>query len=487
MRRLLGGLLLLAVLAGGGWYLVAQGGGEGPAEELVETVIVDRGDITQIVSSTGSVRALITVEVGSQLSGQVLEIYVDFNSPVETGDLLAKLDPQTFQRRVQEAEANLAVARANITVQEAGIVRAQANFQQAKRDFERQENLVARGAVSQAALDTAQAVFESAEADLAIARAQLENAKATVQQREAALEAAQIDLERTDIRSPISGIVVNRAVDVGQTVAASLQAPILFEIAQDLTEIQIEANVDEADIGSVAEGASANFTVDAFPGQTFRGRVSQVRLAPNEEQNVVTYTVVITARNPNRRLLPGMTANVDIVTGAREGVLRVANAALRFRPANADDGGPQSSGGGRGPGGGGGGQAGQLAETFTELGIDDATQAKIREEIQASFASLRGAFADPNADRAAIRARIQSQIEEVIKSNLTEEQFAAYQERQAAAQATRPGTLYILEKGTPAPRRVRLGISDDRNTEIASGDVSEGDEIVTRIRQAPAP
>ncbi|MGB0513753.1 MAG: efflux RND transporter periplasmic adaptor subunit, partial [Wenzhouxiangellaceae bacterium] len=364
------GLAVIVLVTLGGalaWWLWPTG--EHSSRVEFQTASVDRGDIVRVVSAVGSVRALNTVEVGSQLSGQIDAIYVDFNSPVRIGDLLARIDPQTFDRRVREAEANLAVARAGVEIQAASIQRAESNLKVAAREFQRQQALVTRGSVSESALDASEAAWQSARAELAIAGAQHQNALATVAQREASLDAARIDLERTEIRSPIDGVVIDRAVDVGQTVAASLQAPVLFTIAQDLTEIQIEASVDEADIGSVREDAEAGFGVDAFPDRRFEGRVAQVRLAPNEEGNVVTYTVVISARNPDRRLLPGMTASIDITTGRAENVVRVENAAVRFRPpegvsvrgAEAGD----SEGAGRGPG-----QAGaEMAEQLTELGV----------------------------------------------------------------------------------------------------------------------
>ena len=231
--------------------------------------------------------------------------------------------------------------------------------------------------------------FESAKADLTVSQAQLENARANREQRQALLESAEIDLERTRIRSPIDGVVIERTVDKGQTVAASLSSPVLFKIAQDLTEIQIEANVDEADIGNIKEGNKAAFSVDAYPDSEFSGSVGQIRLAPNELNNVVTYTVIITASNPRRRLLPGMTAIVEIVTGKSEDVLRVANAAVRFKPAsgselaalaptptNNDSGGSPRSGGGRG---GGLGDIDQLKE---QLGLDDTQVSLIEAEVR---------------------------------------------------------------------------------------------------------
>ena len=444
---------------------------DGPTEVAYQAETSSRGDLTQVVSAVGSVRALNTVEVGSQLSGQVQDLFVDYNSQVAVGDLLARIDPQTFERRVQEAEANLAVARANTEIQAATIQRAQANLYAAEREYERQKALVGRGSVSESALDAAEAAWRSAQAELAIARAQHQNARATVQQREAALEAARIDLERTEIRSPIDGVVIDRAVDIGQTVAASLQAPVLFTIAQDLTEIQIEASVDEADIGTVREGARASFGVDAFPEREFNGEVAQVRLAPNEDGNVVTYTVVIGAANPDRRLLPGMTASIEIVTGRREDVLRVPNAAVRFRMAGAetDASGPA---GAANPGA-------ELAATLTELGIDEARRERIAEHLRQAFAGLRGLFAS-GADRDQIRQRIEGMRNEVLGRHLSEDELQAFETLTRERAETRPATLWVLRDGNPEPRRVRLGISDDQYTEVVSGELAEGEAVITR-------
>lgn len=480
MRKLLLAAALPAAALAAWWFWPGEGAVEGFE---FTTQPVDRGDITRIVSSVGSVRALNTVEVGSQLSGQVIELTADFNTPVVAGDLLARLDPQTFERRVQEAEANLAVTRANVEIQAAGIEKAEANLINARREFERQQSLVERGSVSASALDNAQAAFQSARADVSIARAQYQNALATVQQREASLEAARIDLDRTEIRAPIDGVVIDRAVDIGQTVAASLQAPVLFSIAQDLTDIQIEASVDEADIGSVESGARAEFTVDAFPGETFAAQVGQVRLAPNEEQNVVTYTVVINADNPGRKLLPGMTASIDIVTGQREDVLRASNAAVRFRPPEEfapetpDSGTPE---GGQGGGRGNPGEA--MARMLEEIGVDEATREIVAEELREGFRGMIGLF-QSGADRDVIRERMTAMSRDVLSRNLTPEQFDQVQALQRQREATRAGTVYTVNADESLnAHAVRLGISDDRFTEIVSGDLEAGAELVTRLR-----
>ena len=456
-------------------------GDEASAEApQIDTSPLSRGDIVQMVSAVGSVRALNTVEVGSQLSGQIDQLQADFNTPVEAGDLLARIDPQTFDRRVQEAEANLAVAVANVEIQAAGIEKSIVLHDNARREYERQRSLVERGSVSESALELAQANYRNAGADVDIARAQLRNAEATVLQREAALEAARIDLDRTEIRSPIRGVVINRAVDLGQTVAASLQAPVLFTIAQDLSEIRIEASVDEADIGNVRDGAEARFTVDAFPDREFDGRVAQVRLAPNEDQNVVTYTVVIDAANPRRRLLPGMTANIDLVTGSQDNVLRIDNQAVRFRSpedmvAATDNG--AAPGGGRNPGA-------ELAENLAELGVSEDTIAAVQTDLREAFAAMRGMF-QSGADPDTVRQRVEGMSREVLAEHLSAEQLNALTALQRDRANTRPAVVYTANAdGTLQARRVRLGLSDDRHTEVVAGDLGEGDEVVTRVRRA---
>ena len=325
-------ILLLIAITVAGFFWLSGNSNTTSSTMKIETSSIDKGDITRTVATSGSVRPLITVEVGSQVSGQIKEIVVDFNSEVRKDQLLAIIDPQSFAARVLQSTADFRVASSNVIVQQANIDRAKANLRRARLEYERAEPLSKKGTLSVSELDAALAAFDSAKADLTMAKAQLENALAARDQREASLRSAEIDLERTKIRSPIDGVVIERAVDQGQTVAASLSSPVLFRIAQDLTEIQLEANVDEADIGNVTDGNEVSFTVDAFPDSEFNGRVNQVRLAPNESNNVVTYTVIITASNPDKKLLPGMTAIAEIITGKSTDVLRVSNDAIRFRP-----------------------------------------------------------------------------------------------------------------------------------------------------------
>jgi len=305
----------------------------GTAERVVYTLEpVTRGPIEQVVVTTGTLEALNTVIVGSQLSGQLAAIYADFNQSVQEGELLAQIDPRTFAARVEQSRADVAVAEATIVQRRAELTRARAQLAQAERDLARRKSLHERGHISAADLEIDLTNAQVNEASVAVAAGAVANAEANLDQRRSALQQARLDLERTEIRAPITGTVVNRTVQQGQTVAASLQAPELFQIAQDLHFMKVEASVDEADIGRIREGFAVRFSVDAYPERTFQGRVTQVRIAPDRLLNVVSYRVIITTGNDDLALLPGMTANVEVILDNRANVLRVPNAALRFVP-----------------------------------------------------------------------------------------------------------------------------------------------------------
>ncbi len=280
---------------------------------------VTQGDIKATVTATGTMNAVVNVLVGTQVSGTIKALYVDFNSPVKKGQILAQIDPATFQAQVDQARANLMLAKANVEKAEAARV-------DAKRTMERNRVLFARNFIARSDLDTSETNYQSASAQLSASKAQVEQARA-------ALTYAQTNLIYTKIISPVNGIVISRNIDVGQTVAASFQTPTLFNIAQDLTKMQIDTNVDEADIGKIKVDQPVEFTVDAYPDTTFMGKVSEVRNAPTTIQNVVTYNVVVKVDNPELHLKPGMTANVSLVLADKKGVLRIPNAVLRFRPA----------------------------------------------------------------------------------------------------------------------------------------------------------
>ncbi|MEW5744653.1 MAG: efflux RND transporter periplasmic adaptor subunit [Nitrospirota bacterium] len=305
--------VVVAVLASVAFALL--GGRENGVKFRTEEVT--RGVLSASVTATGTVNAVTTVLVGTQVSGTVKSLYVDFNSPVRQGQMIAQIDPATFEAQVAQARANLLSARANLD-------KAEAARADAKRTAERNKELFARNFIARSEVDTAETNYETA-------RAQVSAAKAQVAQAEAALRMAEINLRYTRILSPVDGTVVSRSVDVGQTVAASFQTPTLFTIAKDLTKMQINSNVAEADIGRVAVGQPVEFTVDAYPDLVFKGSVSEVRNAPITVQNVVTYDVVVKVDNAELKLKPGMTANLSIVVSSKSDVLRVPNAALRFR------------------------------------------------------------------------------------------------------------------------------------------------------------
>ena len=292
---------------------------EGPASYRTEPVT--RGAITEIVSATGDVSAIVTVNIGSQVSGTISKLYVDFNSLVKKGQPLAELDPRLFRAALERAQAGLASAQADVE-------KAQAQLNDAMRVEKRNKELFEQRLVSQQDVDSAVATREQMAASLSSARAKVLQARADRDQ-------AATNLAFARIESPIDGIVVSRSVDIGQTVAASFQTPTLFTIANDLTKMQVLANIDEADVGKVHEGQEARFTVDAYPGDEFRGSIREVRQAPNTIQNVVTYAAVIDAANPESKLRQGMTSAVKVLTNHKDDVLRVANAALRWKPENA--------------------------------------------------------------------------------------------------------------------------------------------------------
>ena len=314
MKKALIGSCIIIVLGIVAFFFFRNNGTEVPFK--VEKVT--RGEIVSSVTATGTVNAVTTVLVGTQVSGTIKTLFVDFNSPVTKGQLIAQIDPATFEAQVEQAKANLFSARANLE-------KAKATAIDAKRTMERNRELVSKNLIAQSDFDTAETGYETAKASVSAAKAQ-------IAQTEAALKFAETNLQYTRIESPVDGVVISRNVDVGQTVAASFQTPTLFTIAQDLTKMQIDTNVDEADIGKVAVGQHADFTVDAYPEITFRGRVWQIRNAPIIVQNVVTYDVVIKVDNPELKLKPGMTANVSIITSLKKNILKIPNAALRFVP-----------------------------------------------------------------------------------------------------------------------------------------------------------
>ena len=497
MKRRYGYLFTLAVplaLAGAGaaWLmnlrpdLLALGGMSMGSEAAVvyETAPVNKGTIRKIISTAGPVRALVTVSVGSELSGLIDSVKADFNSTVKKGDVLATVDKRSFAAKVAQAKADLAVAEAALVNQNAALVKAEAILKLAEHTIDRQRPLVQKGVSPIATLDTAVRDMEVGKADISVAKALIESAKATISQRQAQVRSSEIDLERTQIKAPIEGTVISRSVDPGQTVAASFQAPELFKIAQDLSRIRIEAQVNEADVGALETGNPVTFSVDAYPDRQFEGRVSQVRLAATEINNVVTYTVIIEAANEDRKLFPGMTANVQIEAAKRDNVLRVANDVLRFKPKSASE---SASGHG---GGEGGDRTARMIERIKaevaltaeqETALKDA-MAKLEQETKASTPS--GTMGAPPIDFGAMRQRMSARVEQTLGPMLTLEQKNLYERYKKGREGTRGASVWVLDtKGEPEQKFVRLGLTDEQFTEIVGGDVAEGTSVVVRARE----
>ena len=296
------------------------------------TAKVERGDLRDAVEATGMVNAVVTVQVGSQVSGTILRLNADFNTRVRKGDIIAEIEPSVFRGAVLQASADLESARASVEVAQANLDKAKATLVQARADYERNDRLAKGEMISPQQLEAARAGYDEAAASVGAAQAGVTQARAMVSQKTAAQAVARTNLDHTVIRSPIDGIVVARSVDVGQTVAASLQAPTIFTIAQDLTKMRVYAKTDESDVGSIRAGQPVSFKVDAFPKDRFEGVVSQVRMNATVVQNVVTYDTVIEFENRDLKLFPGMTAYVTIPVASARNVLKVPNAALRYRP-----------------------------------------------------------------------------------------------------------------------------------------------------------
>jgi HlyD family secretion protein len=554
-RRLAVVLVAVALVALAGFWF--WGDGAKAAEYM--TAKVERGNLRNTVTATGTLQAVTTVQVGSQASGTISALYADFNSKVKKGQIVAQLDPSVSQAQVQQASANLAQAQAQLQQaragvsqshagvaqtragisdaqakalaagsttqnQQAGVSAAEANAAVLKAQlddaasFMRQEqSLLQSGVISQRELETAQTGYKTAEArynqaaaqlkmaqvsaqsasgagqaqaaaqiqaaqaqaeqsqgQVQTAQAQVQNAQAQVEQARAALQLAQISLAHTTITSPIDGIVVSRDVNVGQTVAASLSAPTLFTIAQDLTQMQVIANIDQADIGLVEQAKGAAFTVDAFPGQEFKGTIQQMRLNPQNVQNVVTYNVVIDVSNPEQKLKPGMTANLTVTIDERNDVLKVPNSALRFTPPVSSDAAQSGSGNRNGQG--------TRRNANRQASADGGAQSNGAGDAQASNGSGGANVTDD--------ATVTANANVAAGANVTADAGAAAQQQGGArgqfASSTAPvlpgqvRRVWVLgADGQPQPRRIRVGLSDGASTEVVEGDLHEGDVVVT--------
>lgn len=406
------------------------------------TAKVRRGDVREVVEATGTINAVTTVQVGSQVSGNIQKLYADFNSKVRAGQIVARLDPSLFEGALLQARADLENARANLAAAKANLEKAKASAAQTKSDYERTVGLTKEGVMSQQQLDLAKANYDSAAAAVSASQAQVTQASAQVDQRAAAVAVAQTNLDHTIIRAPIDGIVTNRAVDVGQTVAASLQAPTLFTIAQDLTKMQVYAKTDESDVGMIKPGQKVTFKVDAFPKDTFTGIVSQVRMNPTTVQNVVTYDTIINFDNPELKLFPGMTAYISIPVAEAQNVLKVPNGALRFKPDMKPE---------------------ELTAIMQKYGLGTAGQS----------GGMRGGVRGQGED-SALRHRVQAAPEGERPGG-------------AASSSTREphqdiATVWKLRADKSLePVRIKTGITDHTVTEVErvlKGELKEGEELV---------
>lgn len=421
-------VLGLAVLAG---IAIAYALNRKPAIEHF-TAKVERGDIDNVVEATGTINAVITVQVGSQVSGTIAKLYVDFNSRVRKGQVIALIDPALFQGALQQATADLQNAQANLVAARANVEKAQANLVQVKADYDRSVGLMQSSLISQQQLDLAKATYDAGKATLSGALANVKQAEAQVSQKAAAVNVAQTNLNYTVIRSPIDGTVVARNVDVGQTVAASLQAPTIFTIAQDLSKMWVYAKTDESDVGNIKIGKPVTFKVDAFPKDTFHGVVSQVRMNATTVQSVVTYDTIIEFANPELKLFPGMTAYVTIPVASVTNVLKLPNTALRYKPPIPDE---------------------QILAMYRRYGIGGVKQAQVNEETQSS---------DPVADPQPASAKL------------------------APTHGQKTDVAVVWKRhsdNSMEPVQVALGITDHAYTEITSvlkGELKEGDELIIR-------
>jgi HlyD family secretion protein len=519
----------VGLLGGASYYLHSR---TQPQSVSFRTSAVEKGPVVSEVSCTGTVNPVMTVKVGAEVTGKIKEILADFNSQVTTGQLIARIDPEAFEVKVRQEEADLVVAVANVAIRRASLERAKAELENAESEFTASEAQTEKASVAaldakrelnrMKALRESQSIpirqFEQAEAAygqavaqlnsakaqqearecaigsykarLKMENAQLAHAEAQVERRRAALADARIDLEHTAIRSPLNGTVISREVDVGQTVVARLQAPLLFTIAQDLRKMQVEASVDEADIGRIHPGRRAIFTVDTFPGRKFSGVVDQIRKAPHEVQNVVTYTVIIASDNRDLALLPGMTATVRVVVKDLKDVLKVPNAALRFRPP-----GVGSASGKASPSSGesGGGESGSPKERMQKI-IDDLRLTKEQQDkVWALFKEAKTrvfAQMSQGAGQDQIRIAIQTErqrMKSAVAAMLTPEQKKTQARLLAERNATqnKPGRVWIMGKtGTPEAVDLVVGITDGSCSQVVSGDLQEGQEVLVVVDRA---
>jgi HlyD family secretion protein len=412
------------------------------------TTAADHGDIHELVEATGTINAVTTVQVGSQVSGTISQLLADFNSRVKKGQVVAQIDPALFQANLLQAQADAANAKANLIAAQANLEKAKATALQSHTDYDRTVSLAKEGVLSQQQLDLAKATSDTNEAGVSAAAAQVTQAAAQAQQKDAAVKVAQTNLDYTTIHAPIDGTVIARSVDVGQTVAASLQAPTLFTIAQDLTKMQVYAATDESDVGMIKTGQIVSFKVDAFPKDTFSGKVSQVRMNATTVQNVVTYNTIIDFDNPELKLFPGMTAYISIPVANAQNVLRVPNGALRYKPDMTAD---------------------QVRALYKQYGLVSSDQPAQQPATGGTGERRRGGQGGSGSGDGTTAAA------------------------SAAPTRTPRVDVSVVWKLHPdktlEPVRIRTGITDHTTTEVAQvlkGNLNPGDELVTGATTASA-
>ena len=489
-------VLAAIVLLAFGWR-AWQRGKSADAEGAYRTETVQRGDIRVAISATGTLSAISTVTVGSQISGLVTEVRVDFNAPVKQGEVLAIIDPSTYQAQIEQGAAQISSAQAQLA-------QAQASLRNATLDYQRKGDLGRQQLVSKSEVDLARSSLDQA-------RAQVNSAQAQIRQQTASTQTTRVNLQRTVIRSPVDGVVLTRTIEPGQTVAASLQAPELFKIAEDLSKMKIELAVDESDIGQVKVGQVVSFTADAFPDRQFKGVVGQVRLSATTTSNVVTYPVVVTVDNSDGTLLPGLTVNAEIEVSKRAGVLKVANAALRYKPA-VEAGSPQGAPPQAARGGGMGDDLQRSAQALAlnpvqQAALDQALAA-MRERQAAREAAPRegpqggnrlfgggaggqrivimGVGGGDSGMAAQMRQRMRERMQQQFagfRASLDDTQRAKWDAAVDGLLSARRAPVYKLVDGQPEMVTVRIGASDGTATEI-SGNIKDGDVLVAGERVA---
>lgn len=503
--RKLGVLVAVLVLAGGGWHYWNKRS-QAAADSGYRTETVQRGDIRVAISATGTLSAITTVTVGSQISGQVTDVLVDFNSPVKKGDVLARIDPSTYQAQLEQGNAQIASARAQLA-------QAQASLRNATLDFQRKQELAGQKLIARSDLDVSRAAHDQAQAQVAAAQAQ-------IRQQSAALKTTQVNIARAVITSPVDGVVLTRSIDPGQTVAASFSAPVLFTIARDLSKMKIELAVDESDIGQVKLGQTVSFTADAFPDRQFKGVVQQVRMAATTTNNVVTYPVVVSVDNADGTLLPGLTVNAQIEVSKRDGVLKVGNAALRYKPAEGSplaDMKPEGASAGGGNGGRGAGMGEDLQHLAGTLALRPAQQAafdaaledmkrqqaeraaKMQEaakQQQNGGSRLFGGgmrFGGPGggggdaAMLAQMRARMRDRMNQqfaAFVSTLDGDQRGKWVAGVDAQVNAKRVVAYRLVNGKPEAVMIKVGVSDGTSTEVSGRGIKDGDLFISGERAA---